>query len=148
MLDILEGYAFGPDFYIRCQTCVPLSEMAARRRKTLPDGTKFMSEAIAERIKEIAVRMLRDADSNPALLDDISNVLGRIGDFTEAQATEIIDRLSAAGTLTAFTIVAAFCSILRSFARPFLICHDLTRRYSRIACTMSSRMANHDFGFR
>src|SRR5262249_5142316 len=84
MLDILEGYALGPDFYIRSQACVPLCEMAIRRRQKLPDGSRFMAENIAERIKTIAFRMLRDAGTNAALLDDVSNILGRIVDLTSA----------------------------------------------------------------
>ncbi len=97
MLDILEGYALGPDFYIRSQACVPLSEMAVRRRQKLPDATRFMPERVAERIKIVAFRMLRDAGANPALLDDVSNVWGWIGDLTAEEATEVIERLSAVG---------------------------------------------------
>src|SRR4029077_6053260 len=74
MLDILEGYAFGRDFYIRSQACVPLCEMATRRRQKLPDGSRFMAENIAERVKGIGLRMLRNAGTNSALLDDVSNV--------------------------------------------------------------------------
>jgi len=94
MLDILEGYAFGRDFYIRSQACVPLSEMAVRRRQKLPNGNRFMPEAIADRIKRIALHMLDGARGNPALLDDVSNILGWIGDLTEEQATVVIDTLS------------------------------------------------------
>jgi hypothetical protein len=113
MLDILEGYAFGKDFYMRSEACVPLSEMAARRRQKLPNGNRFMPENIAERIKTIGLDMLRDAGSNPALLDDVSNVLGRIGDFTEAEATEVIERLSAAGDLNG---IHNRCGLLLYFA--------------------------------
>ncbi|HTM87481.1 MAG TPA: hypothetical protein VL155_04715, partial [Terriglobales bacterium] len=94
MLDILEGYAFGQDLYIRSQACVPLSEMAVRRQHRLPDGTRFMPESIAERITSIAMRMLRNAARNPALLDDVSSVLGWIADMTEEEAIVVIDRLT------------------------------------------------------
>lgn len=97
MLDILEGYASGKDFYIRSQACVPLSEMAVKRRQKLPDDTRFMPEEIAQRIKAIALKILRDAGKNPALLDDVSNVLRWMGDFNEKEATEVIDRLSSVG---------------------------------------------------
>ena len=113
MLDILEGYAFGQDLYIRSQACVPLSEMAVRRRQKLPNGSRFMPENIAERVKTTAFRMLLDAGRNPALLDDVSNILGRIRDFTEAQAIEVIDRLSAAGDLNG---VHNRCGLLLYFA--------------------------------
>jgi hypothetical protein len=96
MLDILEAYAFGPDFYLRSQACVPLSEMAVRRRQKLPDGSRFMPGNLAERIKRIAFYMLREAGENRALLDDVSNILVWIRDLTEVEATEVIDRLSAA----------------------------------------------------
>jgi hypothetical protein len=113
MLDILEGYAFGQDLYIRSQACVPLSEMAVRRRQKLPDGSRFTPENIAERVKTIAFRMLRDAGRNPALLDDVSNISGRIVDITEVQAHEVIDRLSAAGDLNG---VHNRCGLLLYFA--------------------------------
>jgi hypothetical protein len=113
MLDILEGYAFGQDFYMRSQACVPLSEMAVRRRQKLPNGNRFMPENIAERIKTVGLRMLRDAGSNPALLDDVSNILGRIGDFTEAEAADVIDRLSVAGDLNG---IHNRCGLLLYFA--------------------------------
>src|SRR5258708_37302907 len=93
----MQEYAFGPDFYVRSQACVPQSEMAVRRRQKLPDGSGFMPENIAERIKTIAFRMLRNAGANPALLDDVSNVLGWIGDITTEEATEVIERLSVVG---------------------------------------------------
>ncbi len=113
MLDILEGYAFGQDFYIRSQACVPLSEMAVRRRQKLPDGRAFMPENMAERVKAIAFHMLRDAGTNPALLGEVSNILGRIGDLTEEQATEVIDRLSKAGDLNG---IHNRCCLLLYFA--------------------------------
>jgi hypothetical protein len=113
MLDILEGYAFGPDFYIRSQACVPLSEMAVRRRQKLPDGIRFMPEKIAERVKAIALRMLQNAGTNPALLDDVSNVLRWIGDLTEKEATEVIQRLSAVGELDG---IHNRCGLLLYFA--------------------------------
>jgi hypothetical protein len=113
MLDILEGYAFGRDCYIRSQACVPLSEMAVRRRQKLPNGNRFMPGDIAERIKTIGLQMLREAGTNPALLDDVSNILGRIADLTEAQAIETIDRLSAAGDLNG---VHNRCGLLIYFA--------------------------------
>jgi hypothetical protein len=113
MLDILEGYAFGQDFYIRSQACVPLSEMAVRRRQKLPDGRRFMPDNIAERIKTMGLRMLQEARTNPALLDDVSNILGRIVDFTEAEAIEVIDRLSVAGDLNG---VHNRCGLLLYFA--------------------------------
>src|SRR5262249_6808473 len=113
MLDILEGYALGPDFYIRSQACVPLCEMAIRRRQKLPDGSRFMAENIAERIKTIAFRMLRDTGTNAALLDDVSNILGRIVDLTSAEAAEVIERLSAAGDVNG---VHNRCGLLLYFA--------------------------------
>jgi hypothetical protein len=97
MLDILERYASGADFYIRSQACVPLSEMAVRRRQRLPGGSRFMPESIAARIKAIALRMLRSAGTNPAMLDDVSNVLGWIADLSEDEADEVVERLAAVG---------------------------------------------------
>jgi hypothetical protein len=97
MLDVLEDYAFGQDLYIRSQACVPLSEMATRRRSKLPDGSRFMPENVSVRIKDIAFRMLRDAGQNPALLDDVSNVLVWIKDLSENEALDVIEKLSAAG---------------------------------------------------
>jgi hypothetical protein len=113
MLDILEGYAFGPDFYIRSQACAPLIEMAVRRRQKLPDGSRFMPENIAERIKAIALRMLRNAGTNPALLGDVSYVVGWIRDLTEKDASEVIDRLSG---VTDTDAVHNRCGLLLYFA--------------------------------
>jgi len=113
MLDILEGYALGPDFYIRSQACVPLSEMAVRRRQKLPDASRFMPENVAERIKAIAFRMLRNAGANPALLDDVSNVWGWIGDLGAEEATEVIERLSGVGETNG---VHNRCGLLLYFA--------------------------------
>jgi hypothetical protein len=94
MLDIIEGYACGRDFYIRSQACVPLAEIALRRRQRLPNGERFMPDEMADRVKRIAMRMLEDAGTNPALLDEVSKVLGWIGDLTEDQASQVIRRLS------------------------------------------------------
>jgi hypothetical protein len=69
--------------------------MALPRRQTLPDGSRFMPGNVAEHIEGIAFRMLRNAGTNPALLDDVSTVLVWIRDLTEDEATEVIDRLSA-----------------------------------------------------
>jgi len=113
MLDILEGYALGPDFYIRSQACVPLNEMAVRRRQKLPDGSRFMPEGVSQRIKAIAFRMLRNAGINPALLDDVSNVLVWIRDLTEEQAAEVLDRLSSVGETDG---VHNRCSLLLYFS--------------------------------
>jgi hypothetical protein len=97
MLDILESYALGPDFYIRSQACVPLIELVVRRRFKLPDGTDFMSTETARRVKDITFRMLRDAGTNQALLEDVSNLLIRLRDFTVDEMTEVIHRLEGAG---------------------------------------------------
>lgn len=94
MLDILERYATGPDFYIRTQACVPLSEMARRRRATLPDGNSFLPEIVCERLKSLAFRMLNDAGTNPTLLDWVSTILVWIRDLSENEADDVLRKLS------------------------------------------------------
>lgn len=93
MLDIVESYAFGQDFYIRSQACVPLLEMAVRRRSRLPDGGLFMPHEMAERIRSIAFRMLRDCGEYPALLEHVSNFFSWIKDLSSEEAFEVLQRL-------------------------------------------------------
>jgi hypothetical protein len=93
MLDILEAYAFGQDFYIRSQACVPLVDMAVRRRSRLPDGSRFMPEEIAERIKRIAFGMLHDSGKYTALLEHVSNFFVWIKDLSTEEVLEVLERL-------------------------------------------------------
>lgn len=113
MLNILEEYAVGQDLYVRSQSCVPLTEMAVRRRSLLPDGSRFMPEEIAERIKRIAFGLLQDSGDNPALLADVSSILRWIGDLSPADAAEVVERLSGVEELNS---VHARCSLLLYFA--------------------------------
>ena len=93
VLDIVEDYAFGQDFYIRSQACVPLLEMAVRRRSRLPDGSRFIPPEMAERIKSIAFRMLRDSEKCPALLEQVSNFFSWIKDLSREEISEVLQRL-------------------------------------------------------
>jgi hypothetical protein len=56
-----------------------------------------MSTETARRVKDITFRMLRDAGTNQALLEDVSNLLIRLRDFTVDEMTEVIHRLEGAG---------------------------------------------------
>jgi hypothetical protein len=93
VLDIVEDYAFGQDFYIRSQACVPLLEMAVRRRSRLPDGGPFMPREMVDRIKSIALRMLRDSEECPALLEHVSNFFSWIKDLSSEEVSEVLRRL-------------------------------------------------------
>ncbi len=93
MLDIVETYAFGQDLYIRSQSCVPLLEMAVRRRSRLPEGGRFMPEEFAERIKRNAFERLRDSREYTALLEHVSDFFVWIKDLSAEEVLEVLQRL-------------------------------------------------------
>lgn len=113
ILNILKHYVTGPDFYIRSQACVPLSEMARRRLSLLPDNKPFMPEELKNGVRDTALRILRDAGDNSALLAAASFVLQWLKDLTDGEAEEVIHRLSASDKRDA---VHNRCALLLYFA--------------------------------
>ena len=83
-LDIVERYALGPNLYIRQQATIPLIEFAKRR------FTDLMDSSLADRIRALTLRMVRENAEYPAVLEGVANVVARTPDLTSSEAEEVL----------------------------------------------------------
>ena len=64
-----------------------------RRLLNVRPGVRFMSDTLADRIKELAMRMLEENREYPVVLEWVSHVLVSIQDLDHYTALEIVERL-------------------------------------------------------
>ena len=94
VLGIIEEYATGANLYIRQQAIVPLIELTKRRfAKIGGTGERFMTDSLAKRTKDLAVRLLDENEKYPVLLEWTSHVLVFIRDLDEETAWSVLNRL-------------------------------------------------------
>lgn len=98
MFRIVESYATGENLYLRQQATVPLVELVRRRRALQPTGGEFMTLDLAQRIRELAFRMLRENAAFPAVLERVGHVFVYLRDLNEAEAREVLTTLLAGPT--------------------------------------------------
>ena len=89
---IVEKYATGENLYIRLHATVPLVELARRRFANYDANKRFMSDQLAESIKQLTLRMIEDNSVYPAVLEWIAHVVVRTGDLDEDQALRVIEK--------------------------------------------------------
>lgn len=93
LTNVVESYVAGENLYIRQQATVPLVELAIRRTSRLPDGTPLMSSDLADQVRHLAFRLLRENTAYPTLLKWIAHVFSRMRDLREEEAREVLETL-------------------------------------------------------
>jgi hypothetical protein len=81
--------------YVRAQGLVVLESLVESRHKRMPNSDEwFMPYAIASKVENLALAMLRDSTNHyPALLKGLARVFGYMRTLNEDQALEVIDTL-------------------------------------------------------
>lgn len=93
VLGILERYASEPNLYVRLQAVVPLTGLAARRFAKQDDGSRFMNDDLAGRVKALAFKMLRENSKYPEILKVLSHVFVYIKAVSVREAATVLDSL-------------------------------------------------------
>ncbi len=115
-LDLLEKFAKDRNYYVRYQSCLPLSEFAHNRRTVLPTDKNelFMTRIQAERIESIAFNMLHDNENYKAsaLIKRLVYVFTYMRGITENKAKDftntIIQKANSSGIAEASVLFIYF----------------------------------------
>jgi hypothetical protein len=93
IFEIVEKFATEENLYVRQQATVPLLEFARRRFAKVDANTRFMSDQFAERIKTLALRMIEENITYPAVLERVAHVMVYVQDLDHDTALRTIKRL-------------------------------------------------------
>jgi len=93
VFEIVEEFATGENLYVRLQATVPLMELAKRRLLFVRPGTRFMSDALADRIKGLTLRMLEENREYPVVLEWVAHALLSIRDLDNDTAFKVVEQL-------------------------------------------------------
>jgi hypothetical protein len=113
----LERYAGQENLYVRLQATVPLQGLAQRRLATQQDGTRFMSDGLAQRVKALAFKMLRENKAFPAIVESLSIVFSFIRAINAREAHEVIETLCAiseSDSVDNLAVLLAYFALFRS----------------------------------
>lgn len=114
IFDIIRTFATGDNLYVRLQSTIPLMELAKRRLLDVRPGVRFMSEALAKNVKDLALQMLEENRNYPVMLEWIALVAISIRDLDHGTALFVLERLlpvedSDAATHTAWMAIYFSC---------------------------------------
>lgn len=87
---IIEGYAVGPNLYLRQQSTIPLNALARSRGQLAPDGQPLMNASLEARIRPLILRMLYENAAYPCVLEWLANVVATISDLSPAEAEDAL----------------------------------------------------------
>lgn len=85
----VEQYALGDHLYVRRQVMVPLSELTKHRRS----NDAMMTQSLKDRIRALALRVVKDNANYPAVLEGVANVLASLHDLNPLEAEEALNIL-------------------------------------------------------
>jgi hypothetical protein len=89
VLNIVEGYAVGPNLYLRQQATIPLSALARRRGQTR-EGQPYMKASLEARIRPLILRMLSENAAYPCVLEWLASAITTISDMSPAEAEDVL----------------------------------------------------------
>jgi hypothetical protein len=87
---IVEHFATGENLYVRTHAAVPLIELAKRRLLKVDAHTRFMSDQLSDRIKNLALRMIAENIPYPAVLVWAMHVIVPIRDLDHDTVLQLI----------------------------------------------------------
>jgi hypothetical protein len=90
IFDIVQRFATDENLYIRTHAGVPLIELARRRFAKINPETRFMSDELAGRIKDLALRMIDENMEYRAVLVWAVKAIVPIRDLDHATALRVI----------------------------------------------------------
>jgi hypothetical protein len=93
IVEMVEKLATEENLYVRMHATVPLIELSRRRFATLPSGTRYMSDTLAERVKALVLHMIVENMAYPVVLEWVAHVAVYIQDLDEETALKVVDRL-------------------------------------------------------
>lgn len=93
-LPLLEKLVTDPNYYVRIQATVPLTELAKNRNTVLPENReeRFVSPEIAKHVGDLAYLMLRSSENHklPAVMKHLAMVFTYMRSLPQKEAWEIL----------------------------------------------------------
>ncbi len=144
LFDIIEGYAVGPNLYLRQQATIPLSALARRKGRQTPEGQPYMKASLEAKIRPLILRMLYENAVYPCVLEWLTSAIPTISDMTPAEAEDALTILLRNPTDDTARFVAGmliFYGIFREKQKDKLGGFDATRLSQLLKTQIESGLA-------